>query len=175
MDIGNLISGSSAVSKPSLYIWKFLVHVLLKHGLRDFEHYLVSLSNEHKCMWFEHSWASLVAHRVKTLLAMQETLVQSLGGEDPLEKGMATHSSVLSWRIPWTEESGGLQSMSPWGRKESDTTERLTLWTFLYVNMCFPNILRIDFHGDIRLCLGFIIMEILFLHVMPGYDSSLKI
>ena len=64
-------------------------------------------------MWFEHSWASLVAHRVKTLLAMQETLVQSLGGEDPLEKGMATHSSVLSWRIPWTEESGGLQSMSP--------------------------------------------------------------
>ena len=48
---------------------------------------------------------------VKNLLAMQETWVQSLGQEDPLEKGMATHSSILAWRIPWTEESGGLQSM----------------------------------------------------------------
>ena len=43
--------------------------------------------------------------------ATQETPVRSLGGEDPLEKGMATHSSVLPWRIPWTEEPGGLQSM----------------------------------------------------------------
>ena len=42
---------------------------------------------------------------------MQETWVQSLGQEDPLEKGMATHSSIVSWRIPWTEETGGLQSM----------------------------------------------------------------
>ena len=42
---------------------------------------------------------------------MQETQVQSLGWEDPLEKGMATHSSILAWRIPWTEEPGGLQSM----------------------------------------------------------------
>ena len=46
----------------------------------------------------------------KNLLAMQETWVQSLGQEDPLEKGMAIHSSILSWRIPWTEEPGGLQS-----------------------------------------------------------------
>ena len=44
-------------------------------------------------------------------LSMQETWVQSLGQEDPLEEGMATHSSVLAWRIPWTEEPGGLQSM----------------------------------------------------------------
>ena len=43
--------------------------------------------------------------------AIQETQLQSLGGEDPLEKGMATHSSFLAWRIPWTEEPGGLQSM----------------------------------------------------------------
>ena len=50
--------------------------------------------------------------------------VQSLGREDPLEKGMATHSSILAWTIPWTEEPGGLQS---WGRTELDTTERLTL------------------------------------------------
>ena len=48
---------------------------------------------------------------VKRLPAMQETRVQSLGQEDPLEKDMATHSSILAWRIPWTEESGGLQSM----------------------------------------------------------------
>ena len=56
-------------------------------------------------------WAPLVAQTVKNLLAMQETQVRSLGGEDPLEKGMATHSSILAWRIPWTEEPGGLQSM----------------------------------------------------------------
>ena len=47
---------------------------------------------------------------VKNLPAMQETWVRFLGGEDPLEKGMATHSSILAWRIPWTEEPGGLQS-----------------------------------------------------------------
>ena len=51
--------------------------------------------------------------------AMQETQVPSLGWEDPLEKGMAAHSSILAWRIPWTEEPGRLQSMGP---KESDTT-----------------------------------------------------
>ena len=54
---------------------------------------------------------SLVAQKVKDLPAMQETLVQSLGWEDPLEKGMATHSSVPAWKISWTEEPGGLQSM----------------------------------------------------------------
>ena len=53
----------------------------------------------------------LVAQMVKNLPAMQETQVGSLGQEDPLEKGMATHSSILAWRISWTEESGGLQSM----------------------------------------------------------------
>ena len=54
---------------------------------------------------------SLVAQMVKNLLAMQETQVQFLGQEDPLEKRMTTHSSILTWRIPWTEEPGGLQSM----------------------------------------------------------------
>ena len=54
--------------------------------------------------------ASLVAQRIKRLPAMQDTRVRSLGWEDPLEKEMATHSSILAWRIPWTEESGGLQS-----------------------------------------------------------------
>ena len=54
--------------------------------------------------------ASLIAQSVKSLPAMQETQVQSLGWEDPVEKEMATHSSTLAWRIPWTEEPGGLQS-----------------------------------------------------------------
>ena len=57
------------------------------------------------------SWASLVAQMVKNLPAMQETWVRFLGWEDPSEKGMATHSSILAWRIPWTEKPGGLQSM----------------------------------------------------------------
>ena len=56
------------------------------------------------------SRASLVAQRLKCLPARRETWVQSLGREDPLEKEMATHSSILAWRIPWTEEPGGLQS-----------------------------------------------------------------
>ena len=58
-------------------------------------------------------WASLVAQLVKNPPAMQETRVQSLGWEDPLEKEMATHSSILAWEFPWTEECGGLQSMDP--------------------------------------------------------------
>ena len=59
---------------------------------------------------------------------MQETWVQSLGQEAPLEKGMATHFSILAWRIPWTKESGRLQSM---GLQESDMTEQLTLLLLL--------------------------------------------
>ena len=62
--------------------------------------------------------ASLVAQLVKNPPAMWENWVRSLGWEDPLEKGKATHSSILAWRIPWT---------SPSGSKESDTTERLSL------------------------------------------------
>ena len=63
--------------------------------------------------------ASLVAQLVKDLPAMQEMGFDSLGWEDPLEEGMATHSSVLAWRIPWTEEPGGPQSM---GSQQSDMT-----------------------------------------------------
>ena len=54
---------------------------------------------------------SLMAQMLKNLPSMQETWVRSPGREDPLEKGMATHSSILAWRIPWTEEPGGLQDM----------------------------------------------------------------
>ena len=64
----------------------------------------------------------VMAQTVKNLPAMQEIWVLSLGRENPLEKGMATHSSILAWRIPWTEEPGGLQSMGS-QRVGSDTTE----------------------------------------------------
>ena len=57
-----------------------------------------------------YKWASQVAQMIKNLPAMQKTWVQFLGQEDPLEKGMATLSSILAWRIPWTEEPSGLQS-----------------------------------------------------------------
>ena len=57
----------------------------------------------------QYSWASLVTQKVKNPPAMWETWVRSLGWEDPLEKGMATHSTSLAWTIPWTEEPGGLQ------------------------------------------------------------------
>ena len=70
------------------------------------------------------SWISLVAQMVKNLPSVPETWVWSLGQEDPLEKGMATHSSILAWRIPWTEEPGGLQSMG--NHKEMDMTKRLS-------------------------------------------------
>ena len=63
---------------------------------------------------------SPVAQSVKNLPAVQETQVRSLGQEDPLEKGMATRSSILAWKIPWTESLAGY---GPWGCKESDITE----------------------------------------------------
>ena len=64
---------------------------------------------------------------VKSLLAMLETRVQSLGLEDPLEREMATHSSILAWRIPWKEDP----QASPWGCKESDMTEQITLFSVI--------------------------------------------
>ena len=60
---------------------------------------------------YKNIWASPVVQMVKNHPVMQETWVRSLSREDPLEKEMATHSSILAWRIPWTEEPGGLQSM----------------------------------------------------------------
>ena len=66
-----------------------------------------------------------MAQMVKNLLAMEDTQVQSLGREDPLEKEMAPHSNILAWKIPWTEEAGGW--VSPRGCKELDTNEQLTL------------------------------------------------
>ena len=78
-----------------------------------------------------------LAQMVKNLPAMQETQVWPMSREDPLEKGMTTLSSILAWRIPWTEEPGGLH---PWNRKESDMTERLTL----SLHFIFKNPLKMD-------------------------------
>ena len=101
--------------KDLTYKWDHMVFVFV---------WLLSLSrNIHSChcKWqdFFNDWiifhyiykASLVAQMVKNLPAMQETQVQPLGPEEPLEEGMATHSSILAWRIPWAEEPSGLQSL----------------------------------------------------------------
>ena len=89
--------------------------------------------------WWAESLCSLEKHTplgfpggsiVKNPRAMQETWVLSLGQEDPLEKEMATHSSILAWRLPWTEEPGGLQFI---GLQKSDTTEWLT-----HTGLCCP-------------------------------------
>ena len=70
-----------------------------------------------------------MAQMVKSLPAMQETHVCSLGWEDPLEKGIATHSSIFAWRILWTEEPRGLHS--PWSQKELDMTGQLSFSLYL--------------------------------------------
>ena len=79
---------------------------------------------------------SLVAQSVKHLLTMWETQVRSLGWEDPLEKKMATHSSTLAWKIPWTEEPGGLQSMGSQRVRQGWTTK---LSTFSFAKSFNPD------------------------------------
>ena len=96
-DVGNLISGSSAFSTTSLNIWKFMVHVLLKPGLENFEHYFTSV------------WAFTFHFHA-------------------LEKEMATHSSVLDWRIPWTQKPGRLQSMG--SHRVGHDWSNLAAWPF---------------------------------------------
>ena len=87
------------------------------------------------------SFASLVVQRLKRLPAMWETRVRSLGREDFLEKEMAPHSSILAWRIPWTEELGGLQSR---GCKESDTTVLLH-----FLSLSLSHALNVPIHKTI--------------------------
>ena len=95
VDDGNLISGSSAFSKSRLNIWKFMVHVPLKPGLQNLEHYFASVWDEYNCVIVWTFLVSLIAQLVKNLPAMPETLVRFLGWEDPLENRKATHSSIL--------------------------------------------------------------------------------
>ena len=99
------------------------------------------------------AWASLVAQMVKNLPADQETRVWSLGQGDPLEKAMATHSSVLAWRIPWIEEPGGLQSMGSQRAEHNGATNTFTFHshiTLMYsmpiIFLSFPFLHRQQFH-----------------------------
>ena len=106
---------------------------------------------------------------VKNLPAMQETQVRSLGQEDPLEEGMATYSSILAWRNPWTE--------GPWGRTESDTTEQLSSSSSLQnsfervtvlTTVCFPlDMANLSFRPQRQAC------EVSFVH--PLWISSVLI
>ena len=75
----------------------------------DFFFFLLVISDPQ--LFYTLHWSSLMAQMIKILHAMKETWVQSLGQEDPLKKGMATHSSILAWRRPRTEEPGGIQSV----------------------------------------------------------------
>ena len=135
-----MVSVSSAREKSSAKVWEY-PSALHFQGVAGFPPGI--FSNAWRCPYCQKApkcslnddsskicWAlivctaSQVAQTVKNLSAMRTIWIQSLGWEDPLEKGTATHSSLLVWRIPWTEESGGLQSM---GLKESNTAEQLTL------------------------------------------------
>ena len=96
-----------------------------------------------------HTWsmAVLVAQMVKNLPAMQQTWVWSLGQEDPLEKENATHSSILAWEIPWTEEPAGLQSMD---HKESDTVEQIIFsLSHTHEGMCLHKHLHMNIHRNL--------------------------
>ena len=91
----------------------WLLATILDNGVQDLcVRVCVCLGWENDIVYtLTEKGASWVTQTVKNLPAMQETWVRSLGQEDALEKGMATHSSILAWRIPWTEEPGGLQTM----------------------------------------------------------------
>ena len=82
----------------------------------------------------QYSWASLVAQMVKNPPAMWETWVRSLGWEDPLKEGMATHSSILAWRIPMDKRT--LAGYSPRGHQESDMTDLVSTYTHMCVYIC---------------------------------------
>ena len=110
-DVGNLISGSFAFSKSNLNILKFMVHILLKPGLENFEHYFAS-------MWDECSCAVVWAFFGIALLWDSE-------------KAITPHSSTLAWKIPWMEEPGRLQSMGSL-RVGHDWVTSLSLFTFMH-------------------------------------------
>ena len=147
-DVGNLISGSSAFSKTSLNIRKFKVRILLKPGLENFEHYFTSLWDECNCavVWaffdiaFLRDWNENWSERwccESAALNMPANLENSA-----LEKEMATHSSVLAWRIPGMGEPGGLPSMGSHrvGHDWSDLAEAaayLHYWNYINITYLF--------------------------------------
>ena len=109
--------------------------------------------------------ASLVAQMVKHLPAVRETRVRSLGWEDPLEKEMATHSSTLAWKIPWTEEPGRLQSMGSQRVAHDWTTSLWVVWeVYMYIGYKSP----------VRhiICGYFILFYCLFNFLMVSFDTQ---
>ena len=111
---GQIIGASASVLPVNIQGWfplglTSLISLLSKGLSRVFSS--TTVQKHQFCGAQPSLWTSLVAQMVKNLPAMQETWVWSLGGDDTLEKGMATHSCILAWRIPWTEEPGGLQSV----------------------------------------------------------------
>ena len=112
-----MLMAFSALNQPYPWILVSLVAQMVKNLPAMQETWVQSLGREERREWhpLQYSWASLVAQLVKDLPAMWKTWVWSLGWEDPLEKGKAVHSSIITWRIPWTSHG------SP------DTTEWLTL------------------------------------------------
>ena len=126
-DVGNLISGSSAFTNTSLNIWRFMVHVLLKPGLENFEHYFIGLWDECNCVVFWAFFSFVVAQRLSVCLQCRRPRFDPWVGKIP-------------WRRKWQPtpvflpgESHGerrLLGYSPWGRKESNRTEWLSNWLF---------------------------------------------
>ena len=104
------ISSSASPSPPAFNLSQYqglFQWVISSHQVAKYWNFSINPSNEYSRLISFRIWASLVAQRVKHLPAVLETWIRSLGWEDPLEKEMATHSSILAWRIPWTEEPGG--------------------------------------------------------------------
>ena len=112
-------------------------------------------------------WISLVAQSVKYLPAMQETWIQSLGQEDPQEKGMATHSSILAWRIPWTEELGGLQPIGLQRIRHNWTTYMAHWKSLMRSGLCLPLKLFLHLLPKCFVCIGFSTMSSNGLNSLP--------
>ena len=113
-----------------LYLYFYCLKIFSNFSRDFFTHWLRA------CYFL---YASLVGETVKRLPAMRETRVQSLGREDPLEKEIGTHSSILAWKIPWTEEPGGLQSM----RLQRVRHDWVTSLSIFYIFMTFHFLLMI--------------------------------
>ena len=135
---GNPLQYSCLENPMDRGAWQATVHGVVKS--RIWLSNLTELTNCYVCLiWIG---ASLIPQTIKNTPVMQETWVWSLGWEDPLEKGMAAHSSILAWRIPWTEEPGGLQSMrSPRVRHDWATKyeSRGSVWKMVAVIMIYKH------------------------------------
>ena len=118
----------------ALYVWHIYMHYIY-----DIHMYVLNLWHIYTHCIVSMTWVSLAAQAVRNLPAMRETQVWSLGWENPLEKGMALHSSTPAWRIPWTEKPGGLQSMgSQRVRHDWATSISLHFIYGIYIYICWP-------------------------------------